>query len=336
MTIINKTALPTFLGLGFNKNIIFAISTLITQQVSAHVEYFDLNQFKQISDLTAAGKAASTAYYGQTPAAVLALENTPANGVGNLSEQSDLPLNDPTFWTSTYQVFTKVGTFTNTSYDHATGYGTATVDINSVTDWGWGFGTTPLLSETHKLDFFNFRLAQPARVTITWNVDDGVGNWYDNGFSLYKGFLSYQGHDQASAEPINPKTGPFTKVQDALDGLNAPVDVQGIASAYRNTTATGPGDDYYGHFNALANWGQSNEAGNWSNVQYINHANVKVSSTGYSANPSDTLENLTMDLPAGNYTIAASGALGGSGVGTFGKSGLHGRLTFTAIAVSCP
>jgi len=230
------------------------------QQAFAHVEYYDLNQGAQISDLTAAGKTASKIQYGATPAAVLALGGASlttaqraANGIGAaISTTSDRPLNNPNLWNATYQQYTTgVGSFTNVNYTSAAS--SATVDVNDVTDFGWGNGTKTTLGDSHKVDFFNFRLDQTSTVTIKWNIDDGSGNYIDSAFSIFGGVLNYQGHDDAN-EKSNPTVVPTGKVQDKLDSLTAPVDAQGIASSYCNTTTTGPGT-YVGQFNALANWG---------------------------------------------------------------------------------
>jgi hypothetical protein len=306
----------------------------------AHVEYYDLNQGRRIGDLTAAGKIKSTQQYGSTPAAVLALDNSAANGLGGLSSQSAMALNNPEYWNGTYQSYISAGTFSNLSYNAATGSGTAHLVVNDVTDAGWGAGTQARLGDSHRVGFFNFRLASAQEVTITWNVDTGDGVFIDSAFSLYRGVLPYQGHDDA-VEKLNPKTGLTTRVQDALDSRTAPVDVQGIASSYRNTTATGP-SSYNGQFNALGNWGQSNVSGNWSNIEFLTFANASNPADGYSLDGSDTLESLTIVLGPGNYTIAASGALGasiaagGRGAESFGLTNLRGELTFSATALPVP
>jgi hypothetical protein len=306
----------------------------------AHVEYYDLNQGRHIGDLTAAGKVKSTEQYGATPAAVLALGSNAANGIGALSAQSGLALNNPEYWNGTYQSYISSGSFSNLSYDAATGSGTASVVVNDVTDSGWGAGTKATLGDSHRVGFFNFRLATTQLVTITWNVDTGDGVFIDSAFSLYQGVLPYQGHDDA-VEKLNPKTGLTTRVQDALDSASAPADVQGISSSYRDTTASGPGT-FSGQFNALDNWGQSNVAGNWSNIAFLAYANAANPADGYSLDALDTLESITLELGPGNYTIAASGALGaaasagGRGVGSFGLTNLRGELTFSATALPVP
>ncbi|MDT4331050.1 PEP-CTERM sorting domain-containing protein [Methylomonas sp. MED-D] len=311
----------------------------VAQQAQAHVEYYDLNQGAQIGDLTAAGKVLSTAQYGGTPAAVLALGGaglTPAqrsaNGIGSaLSGQSDRPLNDPSQWNAANQAYTGVGSFTNVNYSSAAS--SATVDVDDVTSYGWYNGTTALLGDSHKVDFFNFRLDQESKVTISWTVDDGTGNYIDSAFTLYNGVLNYQAHDDAN-EKLNPKTGlaNSTKVQDALDSANAPVDAQGIASSFRDTSfATMGATNYVGQFNALANWGQANVSGDWGNIEFRQAVNDNNPAGGAGTSASETIETLTLILGAGNYTIGASGAVN---PGDFSLSNLHGHLEFSAVATA--
>ena len=346
MTYKNQTAVSARAGHGFKNKAALGITVALlglSQQALAHVEYYDLNQGAQIGDLTAAGKTASTVQYGSTPAGVVALGGKSANGLGAISTQQDLALSNQSQWNATNQSYTGVGSFTGVTYTPT--YSSATVNVNDVTDFGWGNGTKATLGDSHKVDMFNFRLSQASTVNISWNVDNGAGNFYDNGFTLYSGLLQYQGHDDGN-EKLNPKASvpPFAKVQDALDGPTAPMDIQGIASSYRQTAGTGTPGTYVGQFNALANWGQANVSGNWSNVAFLASVNGNAgSAAGYSANASDTLETLQITLGAGNYTIAASGALGAianaaagtlGGVDSFGSTNLHGQLTFSAASVA--
>jgi hypothetical protein len=288
----------------------------------AHVQYYDLNQGRQVSDLTAAGKSKSTLEYGKNP-------KVPA--LRTVNQQSDRPLRQKSLWTSTYQVYTGVGVFTERKYTAK--LSTATVRVNDVTDWGWGAGTQKTLGDSHKVNFFNFRLSVASTVTISWLVDDGNGTFVDGGFSLYGGVLPYQGHDDA-AEPLNPSRGaPPVKQQAPLD-TGKLRDLQGIASSLRNTVTNA--QPYVGQFNALKNWGEANPAGNWSNIKFIKAVNARNPAAGFSSNSRDTLEKLTITLLPGDYTIAASGALGAVGFGTvagsFGVSNLNGRLVFRAVA----
>ncbi|MBK8961456.1 MAG: hypothetical protein IPM80_24270 [Proteobacteria bacterium] len=291
----------------------------------AHVEYYDLNQGKQIINLTAQGLAASTAQYGANPT----VAGSSANGV------SDRPLNDVSLWTAQYQSASQVGQFSDVRYSAA--LSTATVLVNDVTDGGWGAGTHALQGDSHKVDFFNFRLPEAARVSIAWNVFDGANNFFDAGFSLYAGVLVYQGHDDANGDPLNPKTGfPPRRQQNALDAGGVS-DAQNIAADFRNTRTNV--SDWAGQFDALGNWGQANGAGNWSNIAFITAVNAHNPASGFAVNDAAaTQETLVIELAAGNYTIAASGALGAQGFGnvapSFGISGLNGRLEFRAAALS--
>jgi len=308
-----------------------AAAALLLAAVSApalaHVEYYDLNQGKQIADLTADGKTASTAQYGANTLVAGSLINA----------TSDRPLNDPAKWTAQFQSATSVGQFANLVYSAASS--SATVRVNDVTDRGWGDGTHALLGDSHKVDFFNFRLAETSQVTISWNVFDDDGNFFDGGFSLYSGVLSYQAHDDAGADPLNPKGGGFPprRLQNVLD-TGSVVDAQGIAADFRDTRTPPLASDYVGQFDANGNWGQANGAGNWSNIAFLAAVNAHNPVAGFAAHASDTLETLVIELAAGNYTIAASGALGATGYGSvaapFGLSGLNGELAFHASAVA--
>ena len=384
MTYKNQTAVSARAGHGFKNKAALGITVALlglSQQALAHVEYYDLNQGAQIADLTAAGKTASTAQYGATSAAVVALGGIAANGLGVISDQSDRPLNNTALWNTTNQAYTGVGTWANTNVksaptgvilpaDPVTGnparpeytnqvtsntfFNSNTVDVNDVTDFGWGAGTTAKLGDSHKVDFFNFRLTEESTVDISWNVDadDGLGLGgllnMDSAFTLYSGVLNYQGHDDGN-EKLNPVVLGLPPVggrkQGALDSLTAPADAQGITSSYRNTTASGP-VPYVGQYNSLANWGQANVSGQWGNIAVLKavNANTGAASTGgYSVNASDAIETLRIVLGAGNYTIGASGALGAianAGAGTLGSidslglTNLHGRLTFSAASVA--
>jgi hypothetical protein len=183
------------------------------------------------------------------------------------------------------------------------------------------------------VDFFNFRLGEDSVVTITWNIDT-AGIYLDSAFSLYRGVLPYQGHDDA-VELLNPVKilglSPV-KVQDTLDD-GTRHDVQGILSPYRNTAPGAP--QYVGQFNALGGWSQASPAGHWSALEFL--AAVNAVNLQFSTTESDALESLSLVLTPGNYTIAASGALGAAGSGdSFGLTNLHGRLTYTSSAVPVP
>lgn len=307
----------------FSARIACALCCLVLAgAASAHVQYYDLNQGRQIADLTPAGKSKSTREYGQ---------NRVVAGVTGLNRVSGRPLIDKRLWTRTYQVSTGAGKFSGVKYTPT--QSTATVDINDVNDWGWAAGTQPTLGDSHEANFFNFRLDRRSDVTISWLVHDGQGNYVDGGFSLYGGVMVYQGHDDAR-EALNPASGaPPVKRQSPLD-TGTVKDAQGIASALRNTVNNA--QPYVGQFNARKNWGQTNPAGNWSNLRILKVVNARNPAAGFSRRSADTLEQLTVRLLPGNYTIIAGGALGAKGFGavadSFGVSGLKGRLRFRAVA----
>lgn len=302
-----------------------AVLTATSVGAAAHVEYYDLNQGVQVRDLTAAGRAVSTGQYGANPV-------FSGPGATGLVTTSNRPLINATSWTAANQITTTVGAFSNVAFSAA--LSTATVRVDDVTDNGWGAGTRAILGDSHRVDFFNFRLTERSTVTIDWVVSDDFGNFFDGAFSLYAGVLAYQGHDNA-LDQLNPKTGfPPSRVQNALDAGGV-VDAQGIASAFRNTRTNTV--DYAGQFNAVNDWGQSSSSGHWSNVDFLAAVNGNNPAAGFASNAAGTRETLVIDLDAGNYTIAASGALGAVGFGpvsaSFGLSGLNGQLDFRAQAV---
>lgn len=275
----------------------------------AHVNYYDLNQGAQILDLTAAGKLVSQAEY-------------------NAASPQDLPLSNPAYWNATNQAYTGAGSFSAVSYGATAGG--ATVDVNDVTSFGWSDGTKATLGDSHKVDFFNFRLQQDSIVNISWTVSKGV-TYRDSGFSIYSGLLVYQGHDDAAVDALNPVTftnGNIVPVQNLKDSGTV-TDVQGITSAFRDTlhTDTSP---YVGQFNALGSWSQGNAAGEWSALQFLQAVDNLHSQA--STNSADITETLTSYLAAGNYTIAASGVLH-SGLAA---TGLNGHLAFSYSPVPVP
>lgn len=254
----------------------------------AHIEYFDLNQGRQIGDLTAAGKAIT----------------------GN-----DTPLSNPAYWNATYQSATSSSeTWTSLGGSFASGTWGYQLRIGTMDSSGWtdGLRTNPtgganLLGDTHKVNWANFHLNQTSIVSITVS-DTMVGSGYglNPSLSLYRGSAVYQAHDDASADPLNPKgtAPPFAKIQNVKDSGSF-VDSQGITSAYRNTlTNTGA---YYGQFNAVGDFSVSNSAGNWSAVDYIASATGTVNPDGTWENNSNSNSLLNLVLGPGDYIIGFSG-----------------------------
>ncbi|HTO49629.1 MAG TPA: PEP-CTERM sorting domain-containing protein [Burkholderiales bacterium] len=297
-----------------------------TSPVGAHIEYYDLNQGRQISDLTAAGKAVA----------------------GN-----DIPLSNPAFWNSTYQTPTSsMETWASLGGSYASGtwgYSVTVVNMDS-SSWTDGLRTDPqggnfLLGDTHKLGFANFHLSQNSLVSITLTdgLDPQQGFGLNPSFSLYRGSAVYQAHDDAFADPLNPKAGiPPVSVQSPQDS-GSMVDSQGITSPYRNTLTTGT---YYGQFNAVGGFSVGNPAGNWSAVQYITSATGVVNPDGTWAGNSNSNSLLNYLLPAGDYIIAFGGNAQLSSYATarsadttspFGAiTNLEATLSFNAVAVPVP
>jgi len=283
-----------------------------------HIEYFDLNQGRQIRDLTDAGKAVA----------------------GN-----DIPLSNPSYWTSSYQTgMTSGETWTSLGGSFASGtwgYSVRIINLDSAS-WTDGLRNNPaggsfLLGDTHKVNFANFHLARESRVTIGLQ-DDYVGSGYglNPSFSLYRGLAVYQAHDEAVADPLNPRAtlAPFEKIQSSKDSGTI-VDSQGITSAYRNTLTNS--GSYFGQFNAQGGWSVANLAGDWSAVEFVTAVTGYVNPDGSwigNANQNSLVDYL---LQAGDYIIAFGGnaqpvsyASGRSGSAV---TNLPSTLSFEAEAV---
>lgn len=140
----------------------------------------------------------------------------------------------------------------------------------------------------------------------------------------------YQGHDDTSVDKLNPLGPGFVKIQSTIDN-GTQRDAQGNLSPYRDTLNNSA--DYIGQFNALGDWSQANAAGNWSALELVEAANAL--HIRNSANSARTVENLSILLAAGDYTIAASGALTPGG-NSLGLTNLDGQLTFSYAAVPLP
>lgn len=250
-----------------------------------HIEYYDLNQGRQIRDLTPAGKTAA----------------------GN-----DIPLTNAAYWTSTYQTTMSSGeTWISLGGSFASGtwgYSVRVVNFDS-SAWTDGLRSNPtggsyLLGDTHKVDFANFHLSRDARVTISLQDDfANTGYGLNPSFSIYRGSAVFQAHDEATVDPLNP-SNLSGKVQNAKD-TGAIVDTQGIVSAYRNTlTNTGA---YVGQFNALGGWSIGNGAGDWSAVEYVASATGNLNADGTWLGNANSNSLVDYFLPAGDYIIAFGG-----------------------------
>lgn len=234
----------------------------------AHLEYYDLNKGYQVEDRK---------------------DKVPGD------DRSALPILD----TSQDEVVENGGTWSITEATD-TAPRTVSVTVNKgVKRFSWIAGTNASLGDSHAMQYFNFHLDGNAYVNIAWTqADSGL----DPAFTLYKGLLPYQGHDDTSRDPLNPQQD-FVPVQNASD-TGQVFDVQGILSPFRDTvTPENAGNNfnfYVGQFNALDGWSMGRQGGDWwSAVQYLAHKNDN-------NGPSETLANFC--LPAGDYTIAAGGA----------------------------
>jgi len=298
------------------------LSAAIAPPAQSHIEYYDLNQGRQIADLTAAGKAVA----------------------GN-----DIPLTTPAYWSATYQTPISSGeTWTSLGGSFASGTWGWSVRVTNFDSAAWtdGLRRDPnggayLLGDTHKLNFANFHLATAAYVTITV-ADDYAGTGYglNPSFSLYRGAAVYQAHDEATADPLNPRSPfpPFNKLQSTKDNGTTVDTTQGITSPYRNTLTNG--GTYAGQFDALGGFSVANPAGDWSAVQYVTAVTGYVNPDGSFIGNANASTLASVLLPAGDYIVAFGGnatlpdyAAPRSG-GDFVASNLPATLTFSAVAVA--
>jgi hypothetical protein len=201
------------------------------------------------------------------------------------------------------------------------------VNGSTFSNYGWFDGTRATLGDSHDLaggDFFTFHLSQAARVTITFSDISGTG-LINPAFSLYAGLLPDEGHDDATADPLNPRasTPPFAKIASPVDnGVTA--DAFGRISPLRNTASV----NYVGQFDALNDWSMANGSGEWSVIEYVTHV-------GPTGGNTVTLSNYL--LGPGNYTIAAAGGtdlLAGGAPPAF--SSLAGEVSLTITPVPEP
>jgi len=191
-------------------------------------------------------------------------------------------------------------------------------------NYGWLLGTTPTLGDSHALAegvFFKFHLADAALVSITFS-DASSTAALNPAFSLYRGLLPDDAHDDAPADPLNPKSAapPFAKIPSPVDnGVTA--DAFGRVSPFRDTEHV----DFAGQFDALHSWSMANASGDWSVIEYLTH----VAPTG---GTSVSLSNYL--LAAGDYTIAAAGGSACDGLSCL--TNLDGTLHLTVTAVPEP
>ena len=164
-------------------------------------------------------------------------------------------------------------------------------------NYGWQLGITPTLGDSHALAggvFFKFHLDDATLVSLTFSDSSNTGA-LNPAFSLYRGLLPDEAHDDTIVDPLNPKSGPpsFEKIPSPVDnGVTA--DAFGRVSPFRDTEHV----TFVGQFDALHSWSMANASGDWSVIEYLTH----VAPTG---GTSVSLTNYY--LAAGDYTVAAAG-----------------------------
>lgn len=171
------------------------------------------------------------------------------------------------------------------------------IGSNDMKRYGWIAGTNPSLGDSHNVSFFKFHLNQDSSVNITMtSTQNELG--LNPAFTLYAGLMGDLAHDDTAFDPLNPVDGPpsFNKIASPVDD-GVTTDALGRVSPFRDTANS----DFEGQFNALGSWSMASDpedGGVWRVIEYLTHKN-------------DTAGNeslLDYFLPAGDYTIIASGA----------------------------
>lgn len=185
--------------------------------------------------------------------------------------------------------------------------------------FGWIDGTDVNLGDSHQVSFFAFQLNEDSLVNITMTGANELG--LNPAFTLYRGLLPGQAHDDTGFDPLNPVDGSFNKIASPVDN-GVTTDAAGRLSPFRDTANI----DFEGQFNALGSWSMATESGVWSVIEYLTHKN-------------DTAGNeslLGYFLPAGSYTIIAGGAActttGADCTGPF----INGTVSLNASPVPVP
>lgn len=200
--------------------------------------------------------------------------------------------------------------------------------------------------------------------------DPGIGQykWQTNTFSFVANpdwTVSF------STLAANPAYSGHAAVQALAVSHPSETPAQWYAAAYvphggfrdlLNYTDTGglqssgyPANPYAGQFDALSSWSMANDSaiigdpvadvlalGDWDKIIYLTHVNEHVTTLDAAGDAvgtiNDTPESLVnYYLPAGSYTIAASGASClNSGDVLCVSGGLGGRMTFSATPVPVP
>jgi len=190
--------------------------------------------------------------------------------------------------------------------------------------YGWIDGTDTDLGDSHQVSFFKFSLAQDSLVDITMTGANELG--LNPAFTLYAGLMGDLAHDDTSLDLLNPVDLSFNKIASPVDNGIA-TDAFGRVSPFRDTANI----DFEGQFNALGSWSMASDpsdGGVWRVLEYLTHKNDTAGDESL----------LDYFLPAGDYTIVASGAACqalADPAGCFAPS-INGTLSFNASPVPVP
>lgn len=198
--------------------------------------------------------------------------------------------------------------------------GTITLTDDAYTPFGWLAGAQPTLGDTHAIDdgkFYVFTLRRWSSVTIKFANSSDNASPFDTAFSLYRGVLPAEAHDDAAFDPLNPVDDVnFLPIASPTDSAPAkheyvPLDRFRDTKLYSQTgglDASGnPVHPFVGQFNAINDFSMANEEAvpgeapgeNWTIIRHVAHENRR---------GAGQTESLTLALPPGDYTIAAGGA----------------------------
>lgn len=167
-------------------------------------------------------------------------------------------------------------------------------------------GTPECLGDSHNLQFFKFTLIKDSTVTISFT---SIQNGLDPAFSLYRGLLPDEAHDDSATDPKNALDENFNPVPHPTD------------SAYWDSN-----NIREGQFNAFGTWSMANDSDEWAEIQYLTHRNDSSALTPGSA---EILANYFLN--AGSYTVAAAGATN-AGIDAL----LSGTVSFSSSPVPLP
>ena len=188
--------------------------------------------------------------------------------------------------------------------------------------YGWIDGTDTDLGDSHQVSFFKFNLSQASLVDITMAGANELG--LNSAFTLYAGLMGDLAHDDTAVDPSNPVDGSFNKIASPVDN-GVTTDAFGRVSPFRDTANI----DFEGQFNALGTWSMASDpsdGGVWRVIEYLTHKN-------------DTAGNeslLGYFLPAGDYTIVASGAACNSTGATCTGPFINGTVNVSTSPVPVP